>query len=163
MTQDSNPPAAKTPALDPMTVPAGTGSGYPEVFGGPCLEREKRRLGDAFGLTKFGVNLVTLPPGAWSAQRHWHSHEDEFVYIVEGELTLVTDAGAQRLTAGMTAGFRAGVEDGHHLVNRSDAPATYLEIGDRDPDDSAGYPDIDLAAKKIGGKHAFFNKKGERL
>ena len=156
MTQD-----LKSPALDPMTVEARTGSSYPEQFAGPCLAREKRRLGDALGLTKFGVNLVTLQPGAWSAQRHWHTHEDEFVYVLDGEITLITDAGEQTLTPGMTAGFPAGVEDGHHLVNKTKGPVTYLEIGDRDSDDGAGYPDIDLAMRKVDGAFGFFNKKGE--
>lgn len=152
----------KAPALDPMTIKPKTGSGYPEPFTAPCLAREKRKLGDALGLTHFGVNLVTLQPGSWSAQRHWHSHEDEFVYILEGEVTLITDAGEQVLSAGMTAGFPAGVADGHHLVNQGSAPATYLEIGDRSDADAGAYPDVDLAVRKVDGEHVFFNKKGER-
>jgi uncharacterized cupin superfamily protein len=119
-------------------------------------------LGDALGLGNFGVNLVTLPPGAGSAQRHWHSHEDEFVYLVEGELMLITEDGEQLLTAGQVAGFPAGRADGHHLVNQGAAPATYLEVGDRNPEDECSYPDIDLHYAPTPDGHVFTNKKGER-
>jgi len=132
------------PALDPATVDELTGSGYPPPLDAPCRGRAKRALGDALGLTHFGVNLRRLGPGAWSAQRHWHTHEDEFVYVLEGEVTLVTDAGEQVLGPGMAAGFKAGVADGHHLVNRTDHPAVYLEVGDRSKDDEVHYPDVDL-------------------
>jgi len=106
--------------------------------------RFRRRLGDATGLRSFGVNLTRLEPGSASAQRHWHEKEDEFVFILEGELVLITDKGEQVLKAGMAAGFPAGVPDGHHLVNRSDKPAVLLEIGDRPAGDRFHYPDIDL-------------------
>lgn len=132
------------PALDPSTVPEWFGSAYPEQFREFVSARSKRPLGNALGLSHYGVNLVTLPPGAWSAQRHWHTKQDEFVFVVAGELALVTDAGEQRLRAGMAAGFPAGTADGHHLVNRSAAPAVYLEVGDRVPGDEVHYPDIDL-------------------
>ena len=134
----------KLPALDPASVDERRGSGYPEPFRSRVADRIKRRLGDACGVTKFGVNLVTLPPGVPSALRHWHTLEDEFVYVLEGELVLVTDAGEQRLVAGMCAGFPAGRRDAHHLVNRGDRPARYLEVGNRIEGDNAFYPDDDL-------------------
>ncbi len=151
----------KPPALDPAEVAVRRGSSYPEAFREPCRTRTKRVLGDALGLNNFGVNLVTLPPGAWSAQRHWHSHEDEFVYVVEGELTLITEDGEQALTPGRVAGFPAGTADGHHLVNKGATPATYLEIGDRNAEDVCTYPDIDLHLAPIPDGHVFTNKKGE--
>ena len=132
------------PALDPASVPERRGSGYPEPFRSRMGDRVKRRLGDACGLTRFGVNLVTLGPRGQSALRHWHTREDEFVYVLEGEVVLVTDAGEQVLRAGDCAGYPAGRSDGHHFVNRSGAPARYLEVGNRDPADRAFYPDDDL-------------------
>ena len=149
------------PALDPEEVAVRQGSSYPEAFREPCRTRIKRALGDALGLNTFGVNLVTLPPGAWSAQRHWHSHEDEFVYLLDGALTLITDGGEQVLTAGQAAGFPAGKADGHHLVNKGTVPATYLEIGDRRRDDAVTYPDIDLHLEPAPEGRVFTNKKGE--
>jgi uncharacterized cupin superfamily protein len=152
----------RSPALDPQTVPARQGSSYPEQFRAQVEARAKRPLGDATGLTQFGVNLVELPPGCWSSQRHWHSHEDEFVYVLDGELTLVTDAGEQVLRAGMAAGFPAGKADGHHLINRTDRPATYLEVGTRrDEVDEVDYPDIDMAVRHRDGMQMFVRKSGE--
>ncbi len=151
----------KPPALDPAEVPARVGTGYPEPFKEPCRTRIKRVLGDALGLANFGVNLVTLPPGAGSAQRHWHSHEDEFVYVIEGEITLITEDGEQLLTAGQVAGFPAGRADGHHLVNKGRAPATYLEIGDRRQADAVTYPDADLHLEPTPEGRVFTDKKGE--
>jgi uncharacterized cupin superfamily protein len=144
------PATLKLPALDPAAVAEVRGTLYPEPFKARVADRVKRRLGDACGLTQFGVNLVTLGPGAQSALRHWHTHEDEFVYIVEGEVVLITDGGEQRLAAGMCAGYAAGSADAHHLVNRSAAAARYLEIGSRRAQDTATYPDDDLMW--IGGK-----------
>jgi uncharacterized cupin superfamily protein len=135
---------ARLPALDPATVAEHRGSGYPEPYRSRMGERVKRRLGDACGLTRFGVNLVTLGPGAQSALRHWHTLEDEFVYLLEGELVLVTNEGEQVLSAGMCAGYPAGAKNAHHFVNRSAAPARYLEIGNRVEGDNAFYPDDDL-------------------
>ena len=135
----------KPPALDPAAVTERMGSSYPAPFASPVGDRRKRALGDGLGLRNFGVNLVRLPPGAVSSMRHWHSRQDEFVYVLDGELALVTDAGEQLLTAGMVAGFPAGAEDGPHLVNRSDATALYLEVGDRTPGDDVVYSDVDLA------------------
>jgi uncharacterized cupin superfamily protein len=152
----------RPPALDPQSVPARRGSSYPEPFRAQVEGRTKRALGDAVGLSQFGVNLVELQPGCWSAQRHWHTHEDEFVYVLEGELTLVTDAGEQVLRAGMAAGFPAGTPDGHHLINRTDRPAVYLEVGTRHEDvDEVDYPDIDMAVRQHGGRRMFVRKSGE--
>ncbi len=134
----------RPPALDPATVAERIGSSYPEPFSSRVGDRRKRALGDALGLRNYGVNLVDLPPGALSSMRHWHSRQDEFVYLLEGELTLVTDAGEQVLGPGMVAGFPANSGDGHHLINRSDKSARYLEVGDRLPGDDCVYPDVDL-------------------
>ena len=134
----------RAPALDPSTVAVRNTSGYPEPYRSRVLPREKRALGDALGLTKIGVNLTTLPPGKESAMRHWHTREDELVFVVEGEVVLVTDEGEQVLRAGQCAGFPAGSKNGHQLVNKSAAPARYLEISNRDPEDGAEYPDDDL-------------------
>ena len=131
--------------IDLSGVKSVTGSGYPVPFDAPCAARCRQRLGDAAALTDFGVNLMRLPPGAWSSQRHWHSSEDEFVYVLEGEVVLVTDAGEEILRAGECAGFKAGVKDGHHLQNRSPREAVVLEIGSRkEAEDEVQYPDIDL-------------------
>ena len=135
----------RLPALDPATAPERRGSGYPEPFRSRMGERVKRRLGDACGLTRFGVNLVMLPPGGQSALRHWHTKEDEFVYVLEGEVVLVTNEGEQTLRAGDCAGYAGGKPDGHHFINRGSAPARYLEVGNRDPEDAPFYPDDDLA------------------
>jgi uncharacterized cupin superfamily protein len=131
--------------IDSKTVPAVTGSRYPAPFDAPCAARVRVPLGDAAALTDFGVNLLKLPPGAWSSQRHWHSSEDEFVYVLEGEVVLITDAGEETLRPGDCAGFKAGVKDGHHLQNRSKGPVVLLEVGSRRPaEDEGEYPDIDL-------------------
>jgi uncharacterized cupin superfamily protein len=147
------------PALDPATLPPRSTSSYPEVFRERVLPREKRALGDAFGLTTIGVNHTTLTPGKQSALRHFHTTEDELIFVLAGEVVLVTNAGEQRLTAGMCVGFTAGVADGHCLWNRSDAPAVYLEISNRDPDDNAIYPDDDLLYRKGEGGAPIFTRK----
>ena len=116
------------------------------------------RLGDAAGLTQFGVNLVTLEPGVWSSQRHWHEQEDEFVFMVEGELVLVTDSGEEMLRPGDCAGFKAGAHDGHHLINKSNAPARFLVVGSRDAADWGEYPDIDM--KFLPGGGGYTRKNG---
>jgi len=134
----------KLPALEPADVPEKRGSIYPEPFRSRMGDRMKRRLGDACGLTRFGVNLVTLGPGGQSALRHWHTLEDEFVYVLTGEVVLVSNDGEQTLKPGMCAGYPGGRKDGHHFLNRSRAPATYLEIGNRTEGDTAFYPDDDL-------------------
>lgn len=137
------------PAIEALSLPARTSSGYPEPYRSRVLPREKRALGDAFGLTKIGVNLTILPPGKESSMRHWHTHEEELVYILEGELVLVTDQGEQTLTAGMVAGFPVETGDGHQLVNRSDRPAKYLEISNRERADLAKYSDVDMATELL--------------
>lgn len=152
--------SSSAPALDPMVVPPKRGSAYPPAFAGPCAAREKRALGDAFGLTNFGVNLVRLPPGAWSSQRHWHTRQDELVYVLEGDIALVTDAGETTLRPGMVAGFAKGEADGHHLVNRGKTDAVYLEVGDRSAGDEVDYPDIDMAARMVDGARRFVRKDG---
>lgn len=153
-------PAGRPVALNAATLPVRTGSSYPEPFRAVVGGREKRALGEPFGLTCFGVNLVRLPPGCWSSQRHWHTLEDELVYLLEGELVLVTDAGEQRLTAGMVAGFLAGERNGHHMINRSGRDALYLEIGARLAEDEADYPDLDLCLRVRAGKLVFEHRDG---
>lgn len=125
-------------------------------------DRAKRRLGDACGLTRFGVNLVTLGPGGQSALRHWHTLEDEFVYVLAGEVVLVTDAGEQTLTSGMCAGYAGGKRDAHHFVNRSAKAVTYLEIGNRIDGDNAFYPDDDLMWADDGSGSYGAHKDGRR-
>ena len=141
------------------TAPVTTGTRYPSPYDEPCRARVRQRLGDAAGLTQFGVNLLRLPPGAWSSQRHWHAAEDEFVFIVEGEVILVTDAGEETLRAGDCAGFKAGVPDGHQLQNRSQQDALVLEIGARRPEqEEVIYPGIDLKLPR--GLKAFTHADG---
>jgi len=145
--------------LDLAAIPQETGCNYPPPFDAPCLGSHWRRLGRAARLTAFGVNLSRIPPGVWSSQRHWHSHEDEFVMVVEGELTLVTDAGEEVLKAGECAAFKAGDPDGHHLINRSDHDALVLEVGNSDRDhDRCDYPDIDMVAEP--GIEAYLRRDG---
>jgi len=153
--------AKKPPFLaDPAAVPPRMSSNYPEPYRSRVATRAKRALGNALGLKNFGVNLTTIPPGGQSALRHWHATQDEFVYILSGELVLVTDAGEQRLTAGAAAGFPAGAADAHHLVNRSAHDAVYLEVGDRTAGDTVTYPDDDLEARMHEGAWKFFRKDG---
>ena len=147
------------PPIDPNTAPTRFGTGYPEPYATPCAGRRRWKLGDAAGLTQFGVNLLRLPPGQWSSQRHWHSAEDEFVHVLEGEVVLVEDAGETVLRAGDCAGFKAGVANGHHLQNRSGREAVLLEIGSRRRgEDGASYPDIDLVLSP--GETAYRRKDG---
>ena len=139
--------------IDIQSAPRTDGSDYPPPFDEPCRSRVRHALGEAAGLTQFGVNLQRLAPGGWSSQRHWHTGEDEFVWVVAGEVVLVTDAGEETLRAGDCAAFRAGHADGHHLQNRSDAEALLLEIGSRRPDDDVvDYPDIDLRWDNVAGQ-----------
>ena len=153
----------KLPALDPATVEERRGSGYPEPFKSRMGDRVKRRLGAACGLKSLGVNLVTLGPGGQSALRHWHTLEDEFVYVLEGEVALVTNEGEQTLRAGMCAGYPAGSKNGHHFVNRSQQPAKYLEMGANLPGDTAFYPDDDLGLTQTeDGEMVYVHKDGRR-
>lgn len=135
-------------------------SNYPEPFASRMTGREKRQLGDFFGLGHYGVNLTRLAPRAQSALRHAHIRQEELVYILEGHPTLYTDEGPCRLSPGMCAGFRAGTGNAHHLVNETEADVTYLEIGDRTPADSASYPDDDLKAGQVAGAWQFVHKDG---
>ncbi len=144
----------------PDDLKASNRSGYPEPFRSQVLPREKRALGDAAGLTKIGVNHTTLWPGAASSMRHWHTKEDELVYVLSGELVLVTDAGEQSLKAGQCAGFPAGVANGHQLVNRGPVPAVYLEISNRDKSDAASYPDVDLRWNAPDAPERYSHKDG---
>ncbi len=144
--------------LDLAAIPVESGCNYPTPYDRPCLGSTWRRLGQAGGLTAFGVNLSRLPPGVWSSQRHWHTHEDELVYVLEGELTLVTDAGEELLRAGDCAAFKAGDPDGHHLINKSGYDAVVLEIGNRDARDGCDYPDLDMIAK--AGVEPYLHRDG---
>ena len=155
------PDNAKPIAITAVEAPARTKpSNYPEPFASRMRGREKRALGDLFGLTNFGVNLTRLAPNAISALRHTHSKQDEFVYILQGSPTLYTDEGPTRLIPGMCAGFKAGTGNGHHLVNETPAEVLYLEIGDRTPGDEGSYPDDDLRAQLRDGKWMFTHKNG---
>lgn len=127
------------------TLPTIKGSDYPPPHDRPCRERVRRSLGNVAGLRDFGVNMLELPPGSWSSQRHWHSAEDEFVWVLSGQVVLVTDQGEEILNAGDCAGFKAGEKNAHHMQNRSQAPAVLLEVGSRHPiEDVVDYPDADM-------------------
>lgn len=130
--------------IDMASAPQRIGSGYPAPFHEPSATRVRKQLGDAAGLIDFGVNLLRLPPGAWSSQRHWHNLEDEFVYVLSGEVVLITDAGETVLKAGDCAGFPKNTPNGHHIINRNNADATLLEVGTRTTNDVTTYPDIDM-------------------
>jgi uncharacterized cupin superfamily protein len=147
--------------INPGDLKANSRSGYPEPFRSMVLPREKRALGDAAGLTTIGVNYTSLGPGAVSSMRHWHTHEDELVYVLSGELVLVTDAGEQLLKAGQFAGFPAGHTDGHQLINRGKAPVLYLEISNRDPKDVVHYPDVDLRWNAPDAPGKYSHKDGQ--
>jgi uncharacterized cupin superfamily protein len=146
------------PKINLASVPVRTGSGYPAPFDTPCANRTRQRLGDAGGLNDFGINRMTLPPGGWSSQRHWHSDEDEFVYVLEGELTLVEDGGETLLHAGDCAAFPKGAGNGHHLKNHTLAVAVYLEVGSRNPNDMTTCSDIDMKSSNADGR--FVHKDG---
>lgn len=145
--------------IDIEQAPVRKGSAYPPPYDEPCKERTRWRLGDAAGLSQFGVNLLRLPPGQWSSQRHWHEAEDEFVYVLEGEVVLVDDAGETVLRAGDCAGFKADDRNGHHLQNRSDREAVLLEVGSRRPGEGLiDYPDVDMTIPK--GARGVMHKDG---
>jgi len=146
------------PKIDVSAIPVRVGTGYPNPFNDACAERTRRRLGDAGSLQDFGVNLMTLPPERWSSQRHWHSHEDEFVYVLEGELTLVEDSGESVLRPGDCAAFPKGTGNGHHLRNLGATVAVYLEVGSRHADDLTTCSDIDMMSHNKDGR--FVHKDG---
>jgi uncharacterized cupin superfamily protein len=144
--------------IDAAELASVVGTLYPPPFDAPCRARERTRLGNAAGLTQFGVNLCKLPPGAWSSQRHWHTSGDEFVYVLSGEVVLVTEAGEEVLRPGDCAGFPANDANGHCFQNRSDREVQILEIGTRVPGDTAYYSDIDMVAP-AGGKPAPYTRR----
>lgn len=146
------------PKIDVVALPKHTGAGYPPPFDAPCADRVRQRLGNAGGLADLGVNLMRLPPGNWSSQRHWHTAEDEFVYVLEGELTLVEDDGETLLRAGDRAAFPKNTGNGHHLINRSAETAVYLEVGTRAPEDVTTCSDIDMMSTNADGR--FVHKDG---
>jgi uncharacterized cupin superfamily protein len=146
------------PKIDIAAVAKHKGSGYPPPLDAPCADRVRQRLGDAGALTDFGINLMHLPPGNWSSQRHWHSHEDEFVYVLEGELTLIEDEGETLLRAGDCAAFPKGSGNGHHLKNNSSSMAIYLEIGSRQAADLTTCSDVDMMSTNADGR--FVHKDG---
>lgn len=145
------------PKVDVSAVPSKKGVGYPEPYAAASAERIRRRLGDAGGLQDFGVNLTHLPPGNWSSQRHWHSHEDEFVYVLQGELALIEDEGETILRAGDCAAFPKNSGNGHHMINRSDAVAIYLEIGSRQPADVTRCSDVDMMSANADGRFLHYD------
>lgn len=156
MSQATSPLALLAAAVPPRTQP----SNYPEPYASQMAGRTKQALGEPFGLTRFGVNRVSLPPGSVSALRHAHATQDEFIYVLAGQPTLHTDEGMTRLTPGMCAGFRAGTGNAHRLLNDTQEEAVYLEIGDRTAGDTVVYPDDDIAARYIEGRWQFAHKDG---
>ena len=144
--------------IDIATAPRVAGTLYPPPFDEPCRARRRIKLGDAANLTQFGVNLCTLPPGAWSSQRHWHTAVDELIYVVEGEVTLVTDTGEEILRPGDAAGFKAGDRDGHCFQNRSTKPVVIMEIGTRNEADVAYYSDVDMVS--LPGSPGYAHRDG---
>ena len=146
------------PKIDIAAVPERKGVGYPPPFDRPSVGSIRQRFGNAGGLQDFGVNLMRLPPGNWSSQRHWHSHEDEFVYVLEGELTLIEDGGETILRAGDCAAFPKNSGNGHHMINRADTTAVYLEVGSRSSDDVITCSDVDMMSPSRDGR--FLHKDG---
>ena len=150
-------------AVRTADLPSRVGTDYPAPHDAPCRERRRRTLGDVFGLSQFGANLLELPPGTWSSQRHWHERQDEFVYVLEGEVVLVTDEGETTLREGMAAGFRAGSRSGHHLVNRSDMTVRVLEVGARTVEETVHYSDIDMVYREDRTGGGYLTKNGQPL
>jgi len=157
MSPDAKPPVALLAAAAPARA---FRTNYPEPFASRMAGRDKRPLGDLFGLTNFGVNITRLTPGGSSALRHAHTKQDEFVYILEGRPTLLTDAGRTSLNPGMCAGFKAGTGDAHCLINETEEDVVYLEMGDRAAGDAVEYPDDDLAVATVDGKRRMTHKDG---
>lgn len=151
--------------IDLETAPKGQGTRYPAPYDAPVKTRRWVKLGEVHGLTQFGVNLVTLDPGVWSSQRHWHAKEDEFVYVLEGELVLVTDEGEESFGPGDCVGFKAGVRNGHVFQNRSGKPAKLLAIGTKDDSDWGEYSDIDMKFSdgRYSGKGEYTRKNGDPI
>ena len=150
----------KDMVVDPAELPVESGTPYPAPHDAIVQGRHRSRLSPVLGLTKFGVNVLRIEPGAQSSARHWHSEQDEFVYVLEGEATLETDEGDTIVKAGMAAGFPAGNPNGHTLVNRSNSDVLVLEVGDRPVSEDVEYPDIDMANAVRDGKPNFTRKDG---
>ncbi|MFO1084692.1 MAG: cupin domain-containing protein [Reyranellaceae bacterium] len=150
-------------AVRVIDLPVRVGTDYPAPHDLPCRQRRRQALGDVFGLSQFGVNVLELPPGAWSSQRHWHERQDELVYVLDGEVVLVTDEGETVLTAGMTAGFPAGSGNGHHLINRSGKSTRVLVVGTRTTEEIAHYSDIDMMVSEDAGGWSYHTKDGRPL
>jgi uncharacterized cupin superfamily protein len=149
------------PKIDITAVPIDTSTFYPQQFRDVVNGREKQKLGNVAGLTQFGVNLTRIRPGAASAMRHWHQHEDEFIYVIQGELVLVENDGEILLKPGDAAGFKAGVDNGHCLINRSTRDALYLEVGTRAPSDRVDYPDVDCVLERSSSTATYMRRSGE--
>jgi uncharacterized cupin superfamily protein len=149
------------PKIDISKLPTDTRTGYPPPYDRAVVGRERKRLGNAAGLDQFGVNLTTLKPGASSALRHWHEREDEFVYVLEGELVLIEDGGETLLKPGDAAGFKANSGNGHHLVNKTDRNATYLEVGTRSKHERVEYPEADLMVVRDDKGFRYTHKNGD--
>lgn len=149
------------PKVDIAGIKVETGTNYPAPFNQAVIGRERKRLGNAIGLNQFGINLTTLKPGAWSAQRHWHANEDEFIFVVEGELVLCEDGGETVLKPGDAAGWKAGVSNGHCLINRTSRDAAYIEIGTRLKAERVVYPDIDMIFERDETSMVYRRKSGE--
>ncbi len=148
------------PKINLSTAPLKTGTGYPAPYDKPCLTRHTTYIGDAGGLTQFGANMITLPPGVWASQRHWHSHEDELVYIVSGTPTFIDDDGEQLLAPGDFTAHPAGDGNGHHMINKTDKDVVFLVIGTRNPaEDNCYYPEVDLRVSPNGTSTRNFTKK----
>jgi uncharacterized cupin superfamily protein len=152
----SKPPAA----IKATDAPTRKGTRYPPPHDVNCINRTKYLLGEVFGLDQFGVNLAVLEPGVWSSQRHWHEKEDEFIYVIQGEITLCDDTGEHLLTPGMCAGFKANNGNGHCLKNLTSKPVTYLEVGTRSPVEVAWYSDIDMKVEIKDRKSTYTRKDG---
>jgi uncharacterized cupin superfamily protein len=154
----------KSVGFDPLSLPQSNSTSYPEPYRAENQRRWNRRLGDHVGLANFGVNVTRIEPGGQSSSRHWHSRQDEFIYVLSGEVILETDAGEETLRAGMCAGSPAGTRDGHRFLNRTDVDAMLLVVGDRTPEDEVGYPDIDMHGR-LGpdGRYRFTRKDGTVL
>jgi uncharacterized cupin superfamily protein len=153
---NTKPPSA----IKATDAPKRTGSRYPAPFNEQCQARSKAILGDVFGLDQFGVNLVTLEPGAWSSHRHWHEVEDEFIFVIAGDITLCDDAGEHLLSPGMCAGFKAGNGNGHCLKNLTNKPVVYLEVGTRSQNETAWYSDIDMKVTLVNRVMTYRKKDG---
>ena len=151
---------SKTPIVAVADLPLNKSTIYPAHLKAPFAGRAKRRVGDAVGMKNFGFNITTLEPGAWSSHQHWHTRQDEMIYLLEGELTLVTDRGREIIKPGTAVGFPANTGEGHNLINNGTTTAVYIEVGDRLPGDEALYSDVDLAARQNPPSYSFTKKDG---